>query len=108
MITSLTMPRFDSPAFTSANSAINSAAPSAIEASIAKSGFYYDELTTQTWYTKVPKAQQTAVAGYISAFDSVVEKFVGTATSTSKGDAARQTGLGVAGVVGVMGVLAAL
>lgn len=99
----------DSKAYTSAQEAIFSAAPSSVVASFSVSGFYYEDITSQPWYTKsVPHAVQTAVAGEISAFDSAAAKFIGTASSTSKGAGARPTGLGVAGVVGVVGgVLAA-
>ncbi|TVY83676.1 hypothetical protein LSUE1_G003103 [Lachnellula suecica] len=97
----------DSPAFTSAASAIYSAAPDSIKSSIEKSGYGYKEITAQDWYTKsVPQAQQTAIAGEINAIDSVAEKFVPTGTSTA--GAAKQTGMAVAGVVGVVGLLAAL
>ncbi|KAG0645116.1 hypothetical protein D0Z07_9111 [Hyphodiscus hymeniophilus] len=106
---------YDTPAYTSAQAAIYSAAPSSVQKSIESSGYLYNDLTSQDWYTKsVPHAVQTAVAGEIKAFDSAAEKIIGTATSSSsKGVGARAraraTGLGVAGVVGVVGgVLAAL
>ncbi|TVY45155.1 hypothetical protein LOCC1_G003869 [Lachnellula occidentalis] len=95
----------DSPAWTSAKAAIYSAAPTSAQSSIDKSGYAFAELTTQKWYTKsVPHAVQTAVAGEVSAIDSAASKVLGTATS--KGDAPRQTGMAVAGVVGVVGMLA--
>ncbi|TVY50565.1 hypothetical protein LCER1_G007776, partial [Lachnellula cervina] len=97
----------DSPAWTSAQSAIYSAAPSSAQSSIAKSGYAFKQLTSQAWYTKsVPHAVQTAVAGEVSAIDSAASKIL--ATATSKGDAPRQTGMAVAGVVGVVGMMAAV
>jgi hypothetical protein len=100
---------YDSPAYTSADIAIFSAAPSSVQSSISKSGYYYKEITTQTWYTKnVPHAVQTAVAAEISAIDSAAAKIIGTPSSTSKGAGARATGLGVAGMVGVFGGVLAL
>jgi len=97
----------DSPAWTTAQAAILSAAPSSAQSSIEKSGYVFKDLTTQKWYTKsVPHAVQTAVAGEVSAVDSAASKILPTATS--KGDAPRQTGMAVAGMVGVVGMLAAL
>ena len=78
-------------------------------ASISKSGFFYEDITSEAWYTKsVPHAVQTAVAAQASAIDSVAFKIVGTPTSSSKGAGARATGLGMAGVVGVVGGVVAL
>jgi hypothetical protein len=98
----------DSPAWTSARDAIYSAAPSSVRTSIDSSGYGYKEITSQTWYTKVPKAQQTAIAGQISAVDSVAAKIVGTPSKSSGG--AMKTGVPmVVGAMGLMGgVLAAL
>jgi hypothetical protein len=97
----------NSPAYTSANSAIFSAAPKAVQSSISKSQYGYREIMTQTWYSKnVPKAIQTAVAGELSALDSAAAKILGTKTST--GMAARTAvpmAVGAMGIIG--GVIAA-
>lgn len=99
----------DTPAYTSAGEAIYSAAPTKLQPSIATSGYIYEQVTTETWYTKnVPKAVQTAIDGHVSSIISVEQKVLGTGTSTSKAGAAQQTGMAVAGVVGVVGVLANL
>ncbi|KAM3065010.1 hypothetical protein ACMFMG_001219 [Clarireedia jacksonii] len=98
----------DSPAFTSAENAIFSAAPSSLQASLSKSGWNWNEVATASWFTKeAPKSVQKDVQSYTSAIDSVVSSVNSKiATETSKGAAgARQTG-GVA--VGVMGVMAAV
>lgn len=81
-----------------------------MQSSIDKSGYAYDDIITQSWYTKnVPKAVQTDVKKEIEAINSAAAKIVGTPTSTSKGGALR-TGvpmaMGALGVVG--GVLAVL
>jgi hypothetical protein len=100
----------DSPAYTSANEAIFSAAPSSVQSSISKSGYYYKDVMTQSWYMKnVPQAVQTAVSGEVSAIDSVAEKLLGTLTSSSKGGAERTAvplAMGIMAIVG--GVLAIL
>lgn len=96
----------NNPAYTSAQTAIYDAAPTSIQASISASGYNYKDIVTQSWYTKsVDKKIQSAVSVQISAIDSAAAKIVGTPTSSSsKGaGAARQTGLGVAGMVGVVG-----
>jgi hypothetical protein len=81
-----------------------SAAPSSLKASISASGYYYDELLTQTW---VPAAVSTAMAGQLSALDSAAAKVIGTGTSTNA--APMKTALGFGAMVGVgAGVLAAL
>lgn len=97
----------DTPAFTSAESAIISALPTSLQASVSKSGYGYRAITGQAWYTKnVPKAVQTAIAGELSAFDSAQAKILGT--STSKGAAARTAVPIAVGAMGIMGgVLAA-
>jgi hypothetical protein len=95
----------DSPAYTSFQSALYSAAPTKVQSSIATSGYAFTQLTTADWYTKsMPKAVQTAFAGYVSSIDSAAAKVIGTASST--GGAAQQTGMAVIGMVGVFGVLA--
>jgi hypothetical protein len=92
----------DSPQYTSANEAIFSAAPSSVQSSISKSGYYYGQITSQAWYTKsVPHAIQTAVAGEVSAIDSAAEKVIGTASS--KGGAAMRTAAPIMGAVAVLG-----
>lgn len=99
----------DTPTYTSVDQAVYSAAPTSLQASIATSGFIYEDITKETWYTKdVPKAIQTAIAEHVSSITSVEGKFLGTGTSTSKGGAAQQTRMAVAGLVGVVGVLANL
>jgi hypothetical protein len=83
-----------------------SAAPSSLKASISASGYYYDELLTQTW---VPAAVSTAMAGQLSALDSAAVKVIGTGTGTSTNAAPMKTALGLGAMVGVgAGVLAAL
>ncbi|KAE8446470.1 hypothetical protein EG329_011933 [Mollisiaceae sp. DMI_Dod_QoI] len=92
----------DSPAYTSANEAIYSAAPSSVKSSIDKSGYYYGEITSQAWYTKsVPHAVQTAVAGEISAIDSAAEKVLGTISS--KGTAPMRTAAPIMGAMAIAG-----
>lgn len=92
----------DSNKWTSARDAIYSAAPTAAQASISKSGYQYDALTTQSWYTKnVPKAIQTDVANYGKALDSAAAKIVGTPSTSSSGCMAT----GVPMMVGAMGVV---
>ncbi|KAG4444005.1 hypothetical protein IFR05_000465 [Cadophora sp. M221] len=88
--------------FTSAIAAIYSAAPSAAQASLSKSNFVYDALTTQSWYTKdVPKAIQTDIADYRKAINSAAAKIVGTPSTSKSGCMAT----GVPMVVGAMGVV---
>ncbi|KAL5325477.1 hypothetical protein ACEPPN_006603 [Leptodophora sp. 'Broadleaf-Isolate-01'] len=88
--------------FTSAIAAIYSAAPTAAQASLSKSNFEYDALTTQSWYTKgVPKAIQTDIADYRKAIHSAAAKIVGTPSTSSSGCMAT----GVPLVVGAMGVV---
>ncbi|KAH7311093.1 hypothetical protein BKA65DRAFT_518585 [Rhexocercosporidium sp. MPI-PUGE-AT-0058] len=88
--------------FTSAIAAIYSAAPAAAQASLSKSDFVYDALTTQSWYTKdVPKAIQTDIADYRKAINSAAAKIVGTPSTSSSGCMAT----GVPMVVGAMGVV---
>lgn len=101
----------DSPKWTSARDAIYSAAPSSAISSISKSGYRFDELTTQAWYTKsVSKAVQTDIANELKALDSAASKVLGPlATQTSKGGAVKTGAAGVAGVVvGVVGGLVAV
>jgi hypothetical protein len=99
----------NSPAYTSANEAIFSAAPSSVQSSISKSGYYYKDVMTQSWYTKnVPQTVQTAVSGEVSAIDSVAEKLLGTPTSSSKGAAERTAVPLVVGVMGVVGGVLAM
>jgi len=106
---------YDSPQFTSLNSAILSAAPTASAASFEASGIPYGEVYTESWYTKnVPTKLQSVLQAQFSAYDSVEAKFLGTATSasstaTSKNAAAMRTAapvmvMGVVGMVGAMGV----
>ncbi|KAK0105020.1 hypothetical protein ONS95_004611 [Cadophora gregata] len=88
--------------YTSAIAAIYSAAPTAAQASISKSGYEYDALTTESWYTKdVPKAIQTDVADYRKAINSAAAKIVGTPSTSSSG--CMKTGVPM--VVGAMGVV---
>ncbi|CZR63641.1 uncharacterized protein PAC_13538 [Phialocephala subalpina] len=93
----------DSPAYTSANEAIYSAAPSSVLSSISKSGYYYREITSQAWYTKsVPHAVQTAVAEEISAIDSAASKILGTISSTGAA-APMRTAAPIMGAVAIAG-----
>ncbi|KUJ08211.1 uncharacterized protein LY89DRAFT_691109 [Mollisia scopiformis] len=93
----------DSASYTSANEAIYSAAPSSVQSSIDKSGYYYGQITSQAWYTKsVPGAIQTAVAKEISAIDSAAEKVLGTASSTGAA-AAMRTAAPIMGAVALAG-----
>lgn len=78
--------------------------PTSLQSSL--SNYDYKYITAQTWYSKVPKKVQTAIAGEVSSIDSAAAKIVGTATST--GAAPRETGMAVAGLVGIAGLLAAL
>jgi len=99
----------DSPAYTSAQSAIISAAPSDVAESISKSGFIYQDITSEDWYTKsVPKSDQSAVSKEIGAINSVFTHIVGTVTSTGGVAPAKITGVAVMGVVGVVGAMVAL
>jgi hypothetical protein len=95
-----------SPAESSVDAAILSAAPPAAQTSFSKGELGYKEVTAQPWYTKVPAAQQTALAKYDSAIDSAAAKVVGT-PSTSKNAGPKQTAMAMAGVVGMV-VVAAL
>jgi len=93
-----------SPQYTSANAAIYSAAPDNLKSSINNDGYYYGSITGQDWYTKsVPLAVQTAVAGEISAFDSVAEKILSTATSTGNAAPARTAAPIIVGAMGLVG-----
>lgn len=93
-----------SPQYTSANAAIYSAAPDNLKPSINNDGYYYGSITGQDWYTKsVPLAVQTAVAGEISAFDSVAEKILSTATSTGNAAPARTAAPIIVGAMGLVG-----
>jgi copper(I)-binding protein len=92
----------DSPAYTSAVEAIYSAAPSSVRSSIDASGYYYEQITSQAWYTKsVPGAQKTAISKQIAAIDSAAAKIVGTATSSGKG-AMRTAAPVFAGAIGIV------
>ena len=98
----------DSPKWTSARDAIYSAAPTAAQSSIDKSGYAYGDIVTQSWYTKnVPKAVQTDVKKEIEAINSAAAKIVGTPSSTSKGGAAK-TGVPVAAALGIVGGVLAI
>ncbi|KAF4633369.1 hypothetical protein G7Y89_g4760 [Cudoniella acicularis] len=99
----------DSPAWTTVDAAIISAAPSSLQESMLISGFDWNSVTGQDWYMKsVPVQQQSVVNSYLAEGASVELKII--AGATSKAGAARQTGMVVAGVVagGFAGVLAAL
>lgn len=96
----------DSPVYTSVQNAIYSAAPSSVQASISSSGYIYESITTNAWFTKVPQALQSAVTSEFSALDNAAESIIGTSTST--GGAARVTEVALAGAVGVVGVAMAL
>jgi len=98
---------WDSPKYTSADEAIYSAAPPSAQSSMSASGFVYELITTETWYTKnVPTAVQSDVVAEISAVKSMVSAVAGSA---SKGAAAaRVTGRAVVGVLGVAGALVVL
>lgn len=85
-----------------------------VTASLEKSGWNWGAITTNAWYTKdVPKAVQTAVAKYDSAWEdsinSVYSKAV-TTTGTANAAAVPQcTGMAVAGfAAGVAAVAAVL
>lgn len=79
-------------------------------ASLSQSGWYWDSLASEAWYTKnVPKALQTEVVQYDDAWESAVESVASKATATGNAAPARCTGgvvagvaVGVAAVVGMM------
>ncbi|KAF8860078.1 hypothetical protein BDZ45DRAFT_688720 [Acephala macrosclerotiorum] len=99
---------YDSPAATSLNSAILSAAPSASSASFAASGIPYGLVYTQSWYTKsVPTALQSVMLAQFSALNSVQEKILGTPTSTSASKSTNAAAMRTAAPVmlGAMGIL---
>lgn len=90
-------------AYTSFREAIQSAAPTAVASSIAKSGFYYDDVVSADWFTKkAPKDVQKAVSTYLSNVDKVESSvWSKVASETSKGAAAAVTGVPAVGVMGV-------
>lgn len=85
--------------------------------SLDKSGWAWDAITTNAWYTKnVPDALQTRVAGYDSVWDDTVESVysevtaaAATTTGTKNGaPAAKCTGMAVAGVMAGVAAVAAV
>lgn len=69
--------------------------------SLSTSGWYWDAITTNDWYhDNVPKALQTDVVKYNSAWDSVVTSVEAKAVETGSKNAAAPmcTGMAVAGV----------
>ena len=88
---------------------------SAIVASINSSGYVYGHITTNDWYSQhVPDDVKSDIAGYNSAWESVVMKVLATTTSVSTGGApaggaqAKCTGVAMALAAGAMGVLVAM
>lgn len=98
----------DSDKYTSAERAIYSAAPASVQSSISVSGYAYENIITQLWYSSnVPKSVQSVVSNQMSAVSSagqaIITKDEAKSTSSSSAAGARITALGVAGVVGVVG-----
>jgi hypothetical protein len=66
------------------------AAPLATAAIFAVEGYVYQEITTEVWYvTGVLKTLQSEVASYVSAVESVHDRYVqdGVAVTTAPGGA---------------------
>lgn len=80
-----------------------------VVASLSASYWDWGAVTTNDWYTKnVPKALQTDVVNYNSAWDAAVTSVEAKATATKNAAAAlpRCTGMAVAGAGVAMGVAA--
>ncbi|APA10929.1 hypothetical protein SS1G_03382 [Sclerotinia sclerotiorum 1980 UF-70] len=90
-------------AFTSFENAVISAAPSSLQGSILKSGYYYEQVATADWFTKkAPKDAQKAISSYLSEVHKVESSvFSKVATQTSKGAGAAATGVPAVGAMGV-------
>lgn len=68
-------------------------------ASMSASYWNWGDITTDGWYTSnVPKALQTEVLNYDSAWESAITKVEAKATATGNAAAPRCTGMAVAGV----------
>lgn len=82
-----------------------------VVASLSASYWNWGDITTDGWYTSnVPKALQTEVLEYDSAWESAITKVEAKATATGNAAAPRCTGMAVAGaalagVAAVAGVL---
>lgn len=78
-----------------------------VVASLSASYWGWGAVTTNDWYTKnVPKALQTEVVNYDSAWDSAVTSVEAKATATKNAAAPRCTGMAIAGAGVAMGVAA--
>ncbi|KAL3421259.1 hypothetical protein PVAG01_07704 [Phlyctema vagabunda] len=99
----------NSPAQTSVQAAIFSAAPTSVQKSITESGYAYREIVTQAWFTKsVPKALQTAVQKEISAIESAASSVIGTGTSKAAAPTRGVEAVVIGAAVGLVGAAMAV
>jgi hypothetical protein len=93
---------FNSPEYTKADSAINSALPLTLKPSVAVSGYAYGDIMTESWFvSKIPASIKSDVSSYVSAIESVHYHYATTTsaavqtarvTTTSSRSQATQTG----------------